>query len=302
MKFQLTPVAALLLILAASNAQEAGASTYNVDAGILSSRLSSDDQTAMGTWAMGATVYTTPVRLDPSQPFAELDFLQRANQFTLMYSSYSFSGSQVISDTTATDLMVSGLVHFDQLALGLSHSSGTMKLSPVGVSWVGYDVSTSSTTFRMGYRARPQTELNLSIGQSVDAYSGSIGLPAISDDRLSWNKLSIHHVALLNPERSLVFDLGMKRKDRSQGSASSSTQVLDAQLRAYPSPTFYVEAGLNEESGDPSGSTGRTVSYGAGASLTHRLVLQVFGSKFTAADPRRFSSDRELGFALSLRF
>jgi len=296
-----TATAALLLTTTGA-AVQASEAAYNVEAGVLSSRLRNDDQTAMGTFALGATFYPSPVRFDPAQPFAELDFLQKASQFTLIQTSYSFSGSQVIADTTATDLMFDGLVYLDRLALGFTHSTGSMMLSPVGANWMGYDVSTTSTTLRVGYRWLPQTQINLAHGQSVDTYSGPSGWPAISDDRLSWNRLSIRSVATLNNGRFLVIDLEGKQKDRTQGSTRASTQALGAQLRAYPSPNLYLEAGLNQESGDPSNTTGRTLSYGAGVSLSNRLILQVYGSKFTATDPSQYSSDRELGFSLSLRF
>ena len=294
--------AAAALLAAPGAAVQAGESAYSVEAGMLSSTLRSDDRTTAGTLAIGATLYTTPVRFEPNHPFGELDFLQQASQFTLMHSSYSYGGSPVIADTTATDLMFDGLMYLDRLALGLAQSTGGMKLSPIGMGSAGYDVSTTSTTLRIGYRWLPQTQLNLALGQTVDTYSGPSGWPVINDYQLNWNKLSIHNVALLDNGHALVVDLGLKRKTRMQGSANASTQALSAQFRAYPSPDLYIEAGLNQESGDSSGTTGRTLSYGAGLSLSNLLILQVFGSKFTAADPSQYSSDKELGLALTVRF
>ena len=81
MKFKMTMVATVVA-LAATNlyAQE----TYSVEALGATGSKNTDDQTKQTLNMLSGTYYVNPIKIDSNQPYAELDFLQKASSISLV--------------------------------------------------------------------------------------------------------------------------------------------------------------------------------------------------------------------------
>jgi len=84
-------IAALIGTLLAVNAY--AAETYNVEAGVQYLKNSTDDGTNLSAYTLGANYYFQNILIDGTQPFMELDVLQRANNVRVGYSVGSLETS-----------------------------------------------------------------------------------------------------------------------------------------------------------------------------------------------------------------
>jgi hypothetical protein len=273
--------AALLLAATACQAQEA--ESYRFEARVTRVNQYQNGALAGGQTQPSLTCYVRPIRADSSLPFAELEFLQSVSWVSVSHSP------------NEPKTHFSGMLYLDQLAMGLEYGASTQTQS-------GFSVDSSMNRWTLGYRVRP--DWMLSVVRKAQKTSVDAGFAANSSPMSNTQtSLAAHGVVAIEEGRSLVFDLEMKRDESSAGlMGSSAFNETSGQLRFYPKPRVYVEAGLTFARGN-SWNEGRTLSYGGGLTLNRRLILQLSGSSFTQTGaPNAGNSYRTLGLGLGARF
>jgi hypothetical protein len=297
MKFKMTMVAAVVA-LATTNlyAQE----TYNVEAIASANNLSVDDQSKQTQTQIGANYYLTPIKMDKSQPFAELDFLQKANSIGLVYANVGLESAN-IANTTITPLAIIGQFYIDNLILGFSNSNWSTDLKSKTNTANYYGTKYTNTGINIGYYVTPETAVTFTNRRAGYSYTPSAGVTALKDANYTTNSITSQTVMSMGGSQFLRFGLQYNQITREQ-TLSEKNNEYGVSLRYYPDTKYYVEGGYLANTGDLASAKGKTLSAGAGIQFTPRFGVLLSTAKFTGDVSTELSSSTSTTLTAGYRF
>jgi hypothetical protein len=276
MKFKMTMVA-VVVALAATNlyAQE----TYNVEVVGATGSKNTDDQTKQTLTMFNGIYYFKPIKIETNQPYAELDFLQKASSISLTYGNQSIETANVVN-TTITPLGITGTVYIDNLILGFNSSnwSADLKLKSNTARYTG--IKANTTGVDIGYFVTPETALSFTTSKDTASYTPSAGVAAQVDLNITTNSITSRTVTSLGGSQSMRVDLQYNQITREQ-TLSLKNNEYGFSLRYYPDSKYYVEGGYLTNTGDRDYDKGKTLSAGAGILFTPRFGVLLSTAKFT---------------------
>lgn len=297
MKIKMTTTLFATLLASSLHASE----TYNVEAGVAYATSSTDSNTNTNGVIFTGTYYLKPIALDTTQPFMELDFLQKASSISLSYTDLSIE-SDTLSKTTLNPIGIGGTFYVDKFLFGISHSNWNKSFSLKTNQNLAYDTKFTSTDIRLGYRVLPNTVVSFMNEQTDTTYTrNSITLPPIANVKTSTNGIRSYTVTSLNEGQSLVFDLEYKQIKREQNKNESNDEY-SAKLRFYPQTNYFIEGGYRLNNGDVASDKGNTFELGAGYSFTPRLGVIFSTSQFNGDVSAEKSSSRTSSLTVGYRF
>ena len=275
--------------------------TYTVDAGGLYSKNTGDDTSTEKTTGFGGTFYLKPIVLDPNQPYAELDFIQRASGLTIQYGNASVETS-VLAKTTVSRLLLSGNFYINDFIIGFGNSSWNKNFNLKANSNYNYGIDSTTTYYSLGYFVTPSTSINFETKKSDASYTrSSTLLTAYNDLKITTNSLSSHSVTTTGDGKHIVFDLNYDQIKNVQTTTENNNEY-GAKIRFYPENKYFIEGGYISNSGDESSSKGKTTLIGAGYSLNPRLYFLATYQKFDGAVSSENSSDKTTQLTVGYRF
>jgi hypothetical protein len=275
--------------------------TYNVEAGVTYGTSATDSNTETSGTTLSGTYYLKPVAIDSTQPFMELDFLQKASSLTLSYSDLSAEAA-TLSKTTLNPLGIIGNFYVDDFVFGFSHSNWNAPLSLKSDPALKYDSKFTSTGIRVGYRVVPNTVISFNTEQSDSSYTrNSSTLQVIADVKTTSNGIRSYTVTSLGNNQSVVFDLSYQQIKQEQTKTETNNEYA-ANVRFYPQANYFIEGGYSLNNGDNASDKGSTYVVGAGYSITPRLGVLVSTSNFNGEESAEKSSSRSTNLTVGYRF
>ena len=274
-------IVALLGIVLASNVH--AQDTYNIEAGVAYGSNSGDNNTSEKLVGVGGVYYFKPIVIDHSQPFAELDFLQKASAVGVRYENLTLEDNTFAS-TKVTPLEVSGKLYLNNFLFSASNTtwgSTNFKTKANISNYVG--IKSNATSVGFGYFVLPQTVVSFFNSKETGTYSPSAGLSAINTLKVTSNGIESHTVKSLGGTQSLVFDLTYKQI-KTQQDLSQTNSEYGLTTRYYPDAKYFFEGGYKTNSGDYAKDKGNTYAFGVGYEVNSRFGLFFSASKFTVSD------------------
>ena len=296
---KLKMIAAVVGTLAIANvyAQE----TYNVEAGFQYAKFSDDDSTKQTLTAVGGTYYLKPIIIDRSQPFMELDFLQKASGISVRSASLKYEDSTFAS-TSTSPLELSGNFYVDNFAFGASTSSwGSTNFTTKANAARYVGIKSTTNGFNVGYFVTPTTLVSYINSKETATYAPSAGLAAIKDYDKTTNGVKSHTVTSLGGTEFLVVDLTYSQIKKEQTASEKNTEY-GAKVRYYPEAKYFFEGGYTSNSGDNAGDKGKTMLLGAGYSFTPRFAVMLSTEKFSGDVSAEKSSSTSTMLTAGYRF
>ena len=299
MKFKMTMVATVVALAATNlHAQE----TYNVEVVGTNGSKNTDDQTKQTINMFSGTYYFKSIKIDSNQPYAELDFLQKASSISLTYANQSVETANVVN-TTITPIELKGTVYIDNLILGLSSNnwSGDLKLKANTARY--YGIKANTTGVNIGYFVTPETALTFTTSKDTASYTPSAGLAAQGDLNITTNSITSRTVTSLGGTQSMRVDLKYNSIAYEAATAASlKNNEYGFSLRYYPESKYYVEGGYLINTGDRDYAKGKTLSAGAGIAFTPRFGVLLSTAKFTGDVSTELSSSTLTTLTAGYRF
>lgn len=279
MKLKMIAAVAGTLVTANVYAQE----TFNFEGAVFNNSLKADDNTKQSGTLFGGTYYFKPVILNNSQPFNELDFLQKASSVSVITGSLNIEDDDFVK-TTLKPVGISGKVYIDKLVLGLSTDSWDSNFNLKSNTDRYYGIKTTSNKFDIGYFVTDNTVLSFHNTSSNASYTRSTtALTTINDLKKTSNGVSTHTVMSLGGTQSLVLDFAYGQIKRDQ-TTSQTNREYGVDVRYYPESKYFFEVGYSNNTGDYAREKGSTMNYGAGITITPRFGLMLSSKKFNVSD------------------
>jgi hypothetical protein len=258
--------------------------TFNFEGAVQYTSVKTDDYYSEQTTLVGVNYYFKPVVLDKSQPFLEIDFLQRASSVSfrtgiLKYEDYA------LDRTSARPFVFSGKFYIDKFSMGFSNWSleSDFKLKSNTAHY--YRIKEGTTRFNIGYFVTDNTVVSFERENDKTAWLPSANdLGSVDDRKITENGVSSHSVISLGGTQALVLDFGYKQIKYEQTTSQTNTEY-GVKARYYPQPKFYFEGGYAKNTGDDAAEKGRVITFGAGIEVTPRFGLFLTTVKFNVSDP-----------------
>lgn len=292
-------IIALSAALVVSNV--CAAETYNVEAGAQYYKMSNDANSKINMTAVGGTYYLKPITIDASQPFAELDVLQKTSGVSVNFMNMNVETADLAS-TTVTPIQLKGTFYVENFVLSFSNYSYdknfNVKSNPINY----YDIKSTSTDVGVGYWVISNTVVSFTSAKSDSSYVRSTSsLANIKDLNVTTNSVTSHTITSLGATQSLVFDLAYRQIKVNQSTTKNNTEYA-GKVRYYPEVKYFFEGGYTINNGDMVGNKGKTFMVGAGYSFTPRLVVLVTTEKFNADDSSSKGSSTTSTVSAGFRF
>ena len=292
-------IAAVVGTLVAANVY--AAETYNVQAGVQYLKGSVDDGTDTTATAIGGTYYFKDVVIDGTQPFMELDVLQKASNVSIQYINLSMETS-VLSKTTVNPVQLGGTLYVDNFILGVNNTTWDKAFSLKSNATLNYGIKSTSTGFSAGYWVTPTTAVTFNNTKDDATYTrSSNSLTAIKDLTSTTNGIASHTVTSLGGTQSLVLDFYYDQIKREQ-TASETNKEYGAKVRYYPEAKYFVEGGYIVNTGDNAANKGKTYALGAGYAFTPRFAVLLSTAKFSGDVSSEKSSETQTILTAGYRF
>lgn len=296
---KLKMIAAVVGTLVAANVY--AAETYNVQAGVQYLKGSVDDGTDTTATVIGGTYYFKDVVVDGTQPFMELDVLQKASNVSLQYVNLSMETS-VLSKTTVNPVTLGGTLYVDNFILGINNTTWDKAFSLKSNTALNYGIKSTTTGFSAGYWVTPTTAVSFVNSKNDATYTrSSTSLSAIKDLTSTSNGVASHTVTSLGGTQSLVLDFYYDQIKREQ-TASETNKEYGAKVRYYPESKYFVEGGYIVNTGDYAAHKGKTFVAGAGYAFTPRFAVLLSTSKFDGDVSSEKSSETQTILSAGYRF
>jgi hypothetical protein len=257
--------------------------TFNFEGALVYGSLKADDNTTQTTTLVAGKYYFKPVVINNSQPFMELDFLQKAGGISFRTGSVKYEDDTFVQ-TTLKPMEIAGTVYVDKFVIGISNSSSDSDFKLKSNNARYYGIKTTETAFTIGYFVTDNTVVSFDNASDKYTYTRSTNaLTDFGDLKKTSNGLSSHTVMSLGGSQSLVVDLSYAEIKRDQTTSQTNTEY-GAKLRYYPASKYYFQAGYVNNTGDYARDKGNTMLFGAGVQITPRLGLMLSGAKFSVSD------------------
>ncbi len=292
-------IAAVVTTLAVANVY--AAETYNIQAGIQHSKSSVDDGTEQTLTSIGGTYYFKDIVIDASQPFMEMDVLQKASNVRIEYASVDFETSS-LAKTKLKATRLGGTAYVDNFILGINNTKWDETFKTKANAAQSYGIDSTTTGFNIGYWVTPTTAIGFVNSKSEATYTRSAtSMNAIKDESTTSNGIASHTVTSLGGTQSLVLDFYYDQIKREQNK-SETNKEYGAKVRYYPESKYFVEAGYIINTGDNAYNEGKTLVAGAGYAFTPRLSVLLSTSKFNGDVSSEKSSGTSTELKLGYRF
>jgi len=292
-------IAAVVGTLVAANVY--AAETYNVQAGVQYIKGSVDDGTDTTATAIGGTYYFKDVVIDGTQPFMELDVLQKASNVSVQYANLSLETS-TLAKTTVNPIQLGGTLYVDNFILGVNNTTWDKAFTLKSNAAYNYGIKSTSTGFNVGYWVTPTTAVSFVNSKDSASYTrSSTNLTAINDLNTTTNGVASHTVTSLGGTQSLVLDFYYDQIKREQ-TASENNKEYGAKARYYPESKYFVEGGYIVNTGDNAAHKGKTFVAGAGYAFTPRFAVLLSTSKFSGDVSSEKSSETQTVLSAGYRF
>lgn len=277
------------------------AETYNVEVGVQYQKSFTDDGSDQTATAIGGTYYLKDIVIDSTQPFMEMDVLQKASAISARYISASLESSDFVK-TTVNPIELSGTFYIDNFVLGLNNSSWDKAFPLKSNTALNYGIKSTTTGFSVGYWVTPTTVVSFNNSKRENTYTrSSTSLTAIKDVTTTSNGIASHTVTSLGGTQSLVLDFYYDQIKREQTSSQNNNEY-GAKVRFYPEAKYFVEAGYIVNNGDYAYRTGKTLVVGAGYAFTPRLAVLLSTYKFDGDVSTEQSSETSTTLTVGYRF
>ncbi len=292
-------IAAVVGALLAANVY--AADTYKVQAGVYNATSSTDDKTESTATVFSGTYYLKDITIDSTQPFMELDFIQKASGVSVRYGSVSLE-TAALSKTTVNPIELSGTFYADKFIFGINNETWNKAFSLKSNNALNYDIKTKTTGFSVGYFVTPTTSVSYENSKADATYTrSSTSLTALKDLSITTNGITSHTVTSLGGTKSLVVDLGYRQIKQEQTKSETNTEYA-AKVRYYPEAKYFVEGGYTSNTGDNAGDKGKTMLFGAGYSFTPRFAVLLSTEKFSGDVSAENSSSTSTRLTAGYRF
>jgi hypothetical protein len=290
-----------LSITALAASYVCAAETYNIEAGGQYQKSSVDDKTDTTATILAGTYYLKDIVIDHSQPFAELDVLQKASGVTVRYGNVSLE-TAALSKTTLNPVELGGTFYVDNFVFGLNNQTWDKNFNLKSNSAQYYGIKSTSTGFNVGYWVLPTTVVSFNNESHKATYTRSTNsLTAINDLKVNSNGVSSHTVTSLGGTQSLVVDLSYSQIKTEQD-ASNNNKEYAGKVRYYPEAKYYVEGGYIVNTGDYASDKGKTTLIGAGFEVTPRFGVLLTTAKFNGDVASEKSSSTTTTVTAGYRF
>jgi hypothetical protein len=275
--------------------------TYNIQAGLQNQTSSDDSNVETTSTIFSGTYYLKNIVINNTQPFMELDFLQKASNVTVGYGNVSLETS-VLSKTTLNPLQLGGTFYHDNFIFGFNNQTWDKAFSLKSNTALNYGIKSSSTGFNVGYFVTPTTAISfINIKSNASYTRSSSSLSALNDLTNTTNGVTSHTVMSLGDTQSLVVDLAY-RKIKQEQTTSETNKEYAAKVRYYPEAKYYVEGGYTSNSGDDAGDKGKTMLFGVGYAFTPRFAVMLSTEKFSGDVSTEKSSSSSTTLTAGYRF
>jgi len=276
--------------------------TYRVEAVTQLTTLKDDNPVNQRTTTLGAAYYLKDIVIDHSQPYAEMDFLQKAGYVAGSINNVSYEDNQTLK-TTITPIALKGQFYVNDFSFGL----GTSTWGPSNLNFKQSPshymaIKENNTSFNVGYFVMPTTLLSFGNNKQTQEYTPSAGVDPQTTLNVTTTQLYSHTVKSLGDMQSLVLDLAYSQIKRQQD-VNQTNRAYSANIRFYPVPRYYFEGGYKSNTGDHTDDKGTTYSFGGGYAFTERFGVLLSASKFTVSDTvNNHTSNNTMSLTAGYRF
>jgi hypothetical protein len=264
--------------------------TYTIEAGFEYAKYSGDDSSSEKTTGFGGTYYLKPVTLDSSQPYAELDFIQRASDITITYANVSVENT-TFTKTTISPLGLSGNFYFNNFIIGLNNKSWSKNFNLKEDTNYSYKKDRKISEYNLGYFVTPNTSVSFSKTNDISTETPSSALLDIyNPTKIKTNSLYSHTVTTAGDGKYIVLDLNYD-KIQTDYDTSEKNKEYGVKIRYYPENNYFVEGGYFSNTGEKVSDKGKSTLIGAGYAINPRLSLSVTYYKFDGSVSSVFSEN-----------
>jgi len=282
--------------------------SYQVEVGVQYAQAVDHSQFFSRDSVLAASYYLKPVMMNLDQPFAELEFLQRASNIGLGVSKKSYQDESISRSSYNPKYLFGTYYYNDFIFTAADRSySGSLNIIKPGVGL--QNSSIKEPVLSLGYLVRPDTSVSLMFdrySETNNAYTSTLGNVASSSSSILSRGLQSHTVTSLGNQYSATLDLNLGQIKYNNNDGSNQTnqtnRVMGAQARFYPRNSFYLMGGFQTEVGGNSVYTGKTYSLGSGSLLTPRTTVSFQVNHFLSAEASRAYSGTSSSINLSYRF
>jgi len=272
---------------------------YNFETLATSFNQSYVDSTAVNNMAYSGRYYLMPVTIRKSEPFAELDYLQRVSSISLEYSDGKLANQYLVRGDYKPRT-INGTFYINDFILALSNTAWDTKftLANAPAYYYGFDVKTDS--IGIGYFIEPKTSVFLNYTKSNIDYSTDVGT-TLTDKAITTNTVYLHSVRSIEDNSFLVMDFSYAQI-KSEAAASNTNNEYGLSAKYYPAPNYYVMSGYAINGGDDQSAKGKTVTFGLGYLFTPRLGVLISNSTFDVDDSSQKTDYIKTSVAFGYRF
>jgi len=297
MKMKMLAAAIGSLVSISVYAQE----TYSFEGAMMYSTVKADDNASQSGTLIGGAYYFKPVVLSNSQPFMELEFLQKASSVSLITGNQKYEDDTFVK-TTINPVWFAGKIYMDKLVLGLSTNASDSDFSLKSNTSRYYGIRTTTNKFNIGYFVTDNTTVSFNNENSNASYARSTtALTSISDLKRKSNGISTHTVMPLAGTQTLVVDFSYKQIKNEQATSQTNNEY-GAIVRYYPEAKYYFEGGYSNNTGDYARDKGNTVAFGLGMQITPRFGLMLSSEKFNVSDSTQKTGNTSTTLTAGYRF
>lgn len=290
-----------ITIAALTTANSYAAETYNIEAGAQYYTLSNDANSKINMTAVGGTYYLKPITIDASQPFAEVDVLQKASGVSVHYMNMNSETAELAS-TTVTPIQLSGKFYVEDFVFSFSNFSYDKNFHTKANAANYYGIKATSNAFAVGYWVLPSTTVTFANSKTDSSYVRSTpSLANINDMNVTTNSVASHTIASLGGTQSVVLDFAYSQVKVDQSTTKNNTEYV-GKVRYYPEAKYFIESEYTINHGDMVGNKGKTIMVGGGYSLTPRLVVMLTTEKFNADESSSKGSSKTSTLTAGYRF
>lgn len=275
--------------------------TYSIEAGFEFVHEKSDSPSTIRDKVLGGAYYFKPVAIKDSQPFTELEFLQRSSNATFTYSNMDVE-TDGIEPTTLKPVSLGGTFYLDDFVLSVGYSNTSSTRLTYSSSKQSWDVKSTNPSFGVGYFVLPTTLVSISNSQNVVSYASVAGSTSIKDSTTTKTGLTAHTVMPLSGTDSIVGEIYLQKISYDDGTKTQNNNDFGIDVKYFPAMNYYVGGGFVNNSGDRASTKGTTFKLAAGYQFTPRLGLLFETSKFKVSDDAQKTSSTSSQLEVVYRF
>jgi len=273
--------------------------TYSFETLAESYNSSVDNGTSLTYMRYSGRYYFKPITINDSEPFAELDLLQRASSISIAYADGNLETSSLSKDNIKP-VTVTGTFIVDDFILALANTTWNKHFTLTKYPAYYYGIDSKTTTVGIGYFVTPKTSLVALNTKNNYGYSTDIGT-SLTDKTVTTNSLNLHSIQSFEKNNSLVLDLIYSQIKSEQTSTDVNNEYYIS-AKYYPTPKYYFSTAYTMNTGDDASSKGKTIELGLGYQITPRFGVLLSTSKFYVDDTSQDTNEKITTVTVGYRF